>query len=346
MLPHRLGAKQQKRPDVMAKTVGESSSLPVSSAVSVLKFVFNTLVRSNLGAVFAAACLGTLSRMLGLLSLVVALKGIIIAIDAKHFSEALQELLQERSFDITLTSTRLMVTVIGVLIVIQCGAIAAGYKRFASIAKLQRSLLDDLIADRKVVLDNDKFAIEKIVPAIDTFIRLLEISMFSILIIAFLAFVSPAVLLFLITVFICIALFVPFSDRRRLRIEQDRKVASQKYKRSYPKRCDEPESMERWIKNERHAYVQATLRGRKHQLQSQQLSNLAVSGGIGALIVYLYWVGFPRVEPSLVPLPLLFIILAIRQLIVYANEFGKCLSTLLELRAGLHIVRGTSGSRP
>ena len=38
-----------------------------------------------------------------------------------------------------------------------------------------------------------------------------------------------------------------------------------------------------------------------------------------------------------IPLPFIFIVLALRQAIAYANEFGRVLSSLLELRSELDI---------
>ncbi len=317
----------------------------IQHAKTVLAFIYDNVVRENWPRLLYVASLGALSRFLNLLTFVGALKGVLVAINSDEYATFLQRVLTRQGFDIPVSGSDVILIVVATLIAINIGASLAGHIRFSGVTKLQERFLSTAVSDPdEIELATDRFLIQRVAPAIDVLVRLAEVLLFSLMIFVTIAFINFNIVLFLIPVFLIIPLPGLMARRNRLRIVEKKRKAFEKYNSAFPDKANDEERWSEWIKVERAGYISAYRAPQKHQLQTRQISNFVLALGFIALIAYMPFINFNKMQLLSVPLPLIFIVLALRQVMSQANEFGRDLSTLLELRDGIKILSAANGA--
>ena len=325
----------------------------VKHAKTVLGFIYDKIVLPYPVLLSVVSALGAFSRFLSLLSFVAAFKAVFVAIAADTYAAHLQKLLSRQGFDFAVSGGDVILITICVLIAITVLADVTRYVRFMGVSYLQDKVLADAVSKiDKVRLASDRFMVERVSPAIDTLVKLLEICLFSLLILVTIAFINLYIVLFLIPLFAMIAVPGLLAKRYRLRTVDKKKKALSAYQNQFPTKAQSPEDVRAWIDNERKEYLSASNAVKKYQLQSQRVSLLLIATGVIALVAYLPHTNFGSVKFLSIPLPIIFIVLALRQVLQQANEFAASLSNLLELRDGLETLEvrdepaGSEETRP
>jgi hypothetical protein len=291
------------------------------------------------------SCLGALTRFLTLITFVAALKGVLVTINAEKYAAYLQKMLENRGYAFSISGGDVILCIVGFLVVINICAEVARHARFSAVSSLQDRFLAASVQNTdQIKLASDRFLIDQVAPAIDVVARLAEILLFSCMIFVAVALINLNMVLFLIPVFALIPLPGLMARRHRLRIREKKSKASRKYVREFPESPDDPEQAKEWIDTERKDYI-AAIRGlEKYQLQSKGIGSLVMAVGVIALIAYLPFIETGSMQLLSIPLPIIFIVLALRQVLSQANEFGRDLSTLLELRTGLNALETNGNS--
>ena len=322
----------KEKNDVRDKIVSPA----VQHAKKVLAFINENVIIPYWMRLMLVACLGALTRFLTLITFVAALKGVLVAIDSERYAAFLQKVLENRGYAFSISGGDVILGVIGLLIVINICAEVARHARFSAVANLQEQFLAASVQSTdEIKLASDRFLIDRVAPAIDIVARLAEILLFSCMIFVAVAAINLNMVLFLIPIFALVPLPGLMARRRRLRMLEQKSKASRKYVSEFPESPDDPERAKEWIDTERKDYI-AAIRGlQKYQLQSKGIGSLVMAVGVIALIAYLPYTETGSMQLLSIPLPIIFIVLALRQVLSQANEFGRDLSTLLELRTGL-----------
>jgi hypothetical protein len=311
----------------------------VQHAKTVLAFVYDKVVRQNRARLMYVASLGALSRFLNLLAFVGALKGVLVAIKSDAYAAFLQRVLTRQGFDVSVSGSDVVLIVIATLIAINICASLANHFRFLGVSELQEQFLATAVRDAgEVKLNSDRFLIDRVAPAIDVLAKLAEILLFSLMIFVTIAFINLNIVLFLFPLVLMIPLPGLMARRHRLRVIEKKRRALEEYKNAFPEEAADEERLSKWIEVERNDFISASRALRKNQLQSRQISNFVLALGFIALIAYMPFIEFNSVQLLSIPLPLIFIVLALRQVMAQANEFGRDLSTLLELRNGIKVL--------
>ncbi len=311
---------------------------------AVLGFILNELVRERWGRMIAIATVGTFGRILNLLTFVAALKGFLVAINPEKFAATVEKAFASQGMTVSVSKMDLVLFVVAGLVVLNIMAFIVSRVRHWAISKLVRQFLADAVKNTDDLdVTYDDFLINRVAPSIDNVIRLIEVVMFSGLVCTFIAIISPKIALFLLPVLIVIPLAVLIAGRHRLKVADDKRRAISAYKEGFPKDTTNKMRVQKWIENEREDHIASTLDTRQEQLRPQQIGNLVMAAVFIALIVYVANTELGSFDLLSIPLPLIFIVLALRQMLGYAREFGTTLSKLLELRDGMHHVRANRG---
>lgn len=307
---------------------------------AVLAFTLQHIVHRNWLSFLLVAMLGTLSRLLGLMSFVVALKGLLVTMRPETFVGVAQKALNSVGYSGTVAPGDVVTIVAGTLIVIGLLAYAASQARLWGISRLQRQFLDEALANKSALdSEQDTFMIERAAPAIDLVVSLLEVILFSCAVLAFVAFVSPTIIAFLIPILALMPLAATISGRHRLRLKEQERMAYKQYIKRFPQAGEAEAATEAWVKGPRWDYITARFNTKKQKVRGQALGRLMMVAAIVALIVYLSRSEVSSHDLHAISFPFIFILLGIRQLFNVAGEFGRNLSKLLDLRAGLHALR-------
>ncbi|MDX2260000.1 MAG: hypothetical protein NW205_13930 [Hyphomicrobiaceae bacterium] len=333
---------------MLKKLKGPGGTLrPAAHATSVLAYLRDTVLRGHLARLGGAAALGTLARILNLLAFVAAIKAILVVLDAPRLSAELTPLLQQWGIGITLSAQTAVLYAVGLLVTLNVLALLAAFARQWAVASFQSAFVSRALAPAAPVdIDHDRFILERVAPAIHLIVKLAEIALFAIVVVGLIALISPRLMLILLPLMLLIPGGVIIARRRRLRLLAQRKSARAAYLAGAPDRADDSSDLGPWAAGPRLAYADAVLAVQRFQMRNQQIGILATSLGLVAIILYLaYGVSGPLAATSLAP-PLIFVVLALRQLMVYANEAGRDLSSLLELRSGLPSADGRPAARP
>ena len=298
-----------------------------------LRFLFSEVYANNYLLILWVAASGVAARVLRLLALVAALKAIFVTLHLEHYTEVLQLRAQTYGLQIGVTNGRVMLLVAGVLIILHSLVFLASAIRFRGGSALQEYYVWSLRRSIEPVdLDIDSFIIEKFCPAIDLSISLIEIAMFLFVLVLFVALMSPQTVLFLIPFVITIAAIVLVAGRRRLRLTEQRRNARQAYTRGHANIRSDNESRDQWFNVTRRKYIQSIQDARCQQHFAQQSTGLLMGVAVIAILIYISNVGLDSGQMISVSLPIIFIVLGLRQIMIAANEFGRHLSLLLELR--------------
>jgi len=321
------------------------ASPAVQHAKKVLAFIYEKVVLPYWMRLALVACLGALTRFLTLISFVAALKGVLVAINAEQYAAFLQKVLENRGYAFSISSGDIILGIIGLVVFINICADVARHARFSAVSSLQeRFLAASVQSTDQIKFTSDRFLIDRVAPAIDVVARLVEILLFSCMIFVAVAVINLNMVLFLIPIFALIPLPGLMARRRRLQMLDQKKNASRKYESAFPQSPHDPEQAKEWIETERKDYIAATRGLQKYQLQSKRIGSLVMAVGIIALIAYLPFIETGSMQLLSIPLPIIFIVLALRQVLSQANEFGRDLSTLLELRTGLNALETNGNS--
>ena len=307
---------------------------------TILTYVYEQVIRGNWLQLLFAACLGAAARFLNLLSFVAALKAALIAIDTDHFISLANKYLTKYGIEFSMSKGTLIIVVIAVVAAISIMASLMKYARAYCVSRLQSRFLREA-AQSKMDLNikSDQFLIDKVAPSIDTVVTLFEIMLFCFVVCVFIAMIDVHIVLFMLSVLVFIPVMGLFASRRRLRVARQRDVAQKEYERNFPLgAAGGKEKLASWIDQERQTYISAVQNVKMYQLQVQRTNQLAMTVGLIALIIYISIVGMGSARLISISLPLIFIVLALRQVVAQANEFGRGLSLLLELRNKLDVV--------
>ena len=303
----------------------------------VLTFVLQKLVSKSWPQFLFVAILGTGARFLSLATLVIALKGFIVALNPEHFAKIAQNLFSPLGYTAAISKIELISAIVLALVTISLLAFVAHYARGVAIRALMRRFLDSAVEEEtQLNISTDEFMINRVAPSIDIIVKLIEIVIFSGLVCLCLALISPSIALFLLPVLAIIPLAVLFASRHSLRLADKRVRAHSNYKSTFPKKTDDASYIDKWINTERKDYITARFNTQQQQLQSQQYNNLILAAALSFLMLYVSFAGIESVDMLSVPLPLIFIVLALRQMLIYAKEFGMNFSKLMDLRQGVN----------
>ena len=313
----------------------------------VLKFLFREVyAKSYLSISWIAIC-GVTARLMRLFALVAALKAIFVTINLQKFAEALQLQADAYGFGIMVTSETVILLIVSILALLHLLVFVASSLRFRGVRALQEAYINaQKDSAKEVDLKVDCFVIEKFCPAVDISISLIEIAMFLFILILFVALISPQTVLFLLPFIALIAGIVLFAGRRRLRLIEQRRKARQAYTRGHAASINDRELFDTWLSETRPDYIKTIREWRSQQQATQQLTGLLMGAAIIAVLVYISAIGLDSSTLLTVSFPIIFVVLALRQIMIAANEFGRHLSLLLELRNEAAVVERLTDPPP
>ncbi len=149
------------------------------------------------------ASLRALARFLNLLTFVGTLKGVLVAINSNEYVAFLQRVHARQGFEISVSSSDVILIVVATLIAINIDASLVGLVRFSVVTKLQERFLSTTGRDPdKIVSDTDRFLIDRVAVAIEVLARLAKVLLFSLMIFVRIEFINLNFVLFLIPVFL------------------------------------------------------------------------------------------------------------------------------------------------
>jgi hypothetical protein len=302
---------------------------------TVLFSVYDLIVRPYPWRLAWATCFGLCARMMNLLTFFAAIKGIFVAMQPEPYAAKAQQILNSFGIAAQVSHDEMVLAVVAGLLLVNIAAIAASYARSAAVRSLQMRFLADAEGrGQNVTPAQGRFLIDRAVPAIDTVVRISEIGLFCFVVCAVIAWINATMLLILLPLFVFIPLTILATSRRRLRLIADRQKTGGEYRQISHKVAGSP-AVAATAKAARQNYISASFAMQKFQLRSQQASALMMTLGLAAIILYVAigWDTQAGNGQAGLSLPIIFIVLALRQMTVYASELGQQFSLLLELRS-------------
>ena len=277
--------------------------------------------------------------MVSLLSLMAAVKAVIIALNAQHYAEAATRLASRYRAEIVIDKSEVVILAAALLLAIAGLSVMLARWRQAIVLGLQDRLLSlEGVQLEQGRLADDHYWINSIAPQVDSLVKVVEVLFFVGLIGAMIAFISVQVLWILIVSILLVALAILLAQRQRLRAYAELQRAQAAHQHAIARANSDVDVRRRWADSLRPEYIRAHRKFRSFHLNAQQAGHFVVALCIAGLVVYLPTHQMIGSDLALAPLPVIFIIIALRQSLHYAIELGQLVSGLLELRSRLNVL--------
>lgn len=298
----------------------------------ILSYVYRSIVRGNEAYVFGAAACGALNRLFVLAGMALTFKAVITAITPDKSVERVNRIIAD--FGWSADEQQLMLILAGTVFL----AYFAGWLLQVSRDRLQcrltwRVLKRQPTLERRPTLEYDLFIIEELGPQVANVTRVFEILFFSAFFFFIIAYFAAGLLVALVPVLALFVFFMLQHERTTVR----RRHTQQERQSAYVNEIgDDGVARRRTFATdnaERDAYIAA--REELKDVAAGTARNATLMSGVVMVLITLY-VAYLDIDLGDFPFIPLFLVVSIRTLVAYAQQFGRSVSRILELRTKMH----------